>query len=246
MGTMALGRNSAWHILRFLGRHRDVLNSEILAETGGAAIDWLDFDFTDDPSTYFDGEICGMDFLFPGEEATLLNYDGLAEEWAAFWPQPRNPNARQGRHNWDAVGSLLQDRHREWLLVEAKAHTAELSEGCCGATSPSSIDTIRTSLERVGASIGASGAGAWADSPYYQYANRLAALWFLLTHGIPARLVYVFFLGDEVPGKDCPNDEDGWALSLAKQDQALGLDRATNWDALGSRVHKVFLPVRGK
>ena len=35
-------------------------------------------------------------------------------------------------------------------------------------------------------------------------ANRIAALYFLQKEKVPHRLLFVYFLGDSFPGKECP------------------------------------------
>ena len=79
-------------------------------------------------------------------------------------------------------------------------------------------------------------------SCYYQFCNRVAVLHFLNQHGAPARLLFLYFTGDEFPdgSVDCPTSEDGWRLALAKQAEHVGLP---DGHALSSRIHKLFLPV---
>lgn len=74
----------------------------------------------------------------------------------------------------------------------------------------------------------------WLSS-HYQYANRLAHLWWLRGLGIDAHLLLVGFLGDtEVRG---PRDRAEWLAAYRVADRALGLpDR----HALSPFVHHVF------
>ena len=43
MADIGYGYGSEWHLLRFLGYHRNALDSPILRATGGQEIEWLDF-----------------------------------------------------------------------------------------------------------------------------------------------------------------------------------------------------------
>lgn len=239
MAEMGLGYGSEWHLLRYLGRHRDELDAKLLAETGGDEIQWLDFKFTRDQTKYFDRELKGMEFILPDTGSRILSQSRLRDEWRRFWPQGGESQ------NWDAVGVVRRSSHYEWLLVEAKAHIGELPGKPTGACQASK-DTIKAAFSLVGESIGVRDTSGWADSCYYQYANRLATLWFLLTYGIPARLVYIYFLCDTHANCICPGDEAGWRPSIDAQRSELKLDKAANWQTIGSNVHEVFLDVQGR
>ena len=71
-------------------------------------------------------------------------------------------------------------------------------------------------------------------SPYYQYANRLAHLHFLLQHNIPARLVFIYFCGDNWGGKTlsngkppkCPKEAQQWDASLKDMHDRLRYERS--------------------
>ena len=80
------------------------------------------------------------------------------------------------------------------LLVEAKAHVAELAS-TCSSQSDDSRALIRQSLEAAKHALGATGGGDWMVD-YYQLANRLAHLWFLRSHGVNASLVLLSFTGN--------------------------------------------------
>jgi hypothetical protein len=86
-------------------------------------------------------------------------------------------------------------------------------------------------------------------SPYYQYANRLAHLSFLLQHNIPTRLVFIYFCGDDWGGRTlrngklpvCPKEEKEWEAPLKDLHEHLGL---AGLSKLEKRVHALFLPVK--
>ena len=115
----------------------------------------------------------------------------LAPALAAFWPA----NGPQ----WDAL-AVAGDAV---LLVEAKAHVAEMAS-TCGATSETSRNLIRQSLDATRQALGATGGGDWMQG-FYQLANRLAHLWFLRSHGVNAHLVLLSFTGETgMPGASTP------------------------------------------
>jgi hypothetical protein len=119
-----------------------------------------------------------------------LGLERLASRLAEFWPA-NGPC-------WDAL-AIVQVGHDPArsgaLLVEAKSHLSELrGEGCC-AESDDSRRMIEDALRRTKHWLGAEGDGDWTGK-LYQYANRLAHLYFLLQAGVPAWLVNVYFLGD--------------------------------------------------
>lgn len=106
MGTIGYGYGSEWHLLSYLGRHRDELNDCVKKETGAIAVEWLDFPRRE-TNRSADAEWKGLDFIDDVE---------VQKAWGSFWPQ------HSGIQNWDAVARLEVDGKREWLLVEAKAH----------------------------------------------------------------------------------------------------------------------------
>ena len=225
MAEIGHGYGSEWHLLRYLGRHRERLASEVQRVTSCDSVQWLDFP-SDPRSKWKDAEWKGLDFL-PQESAAR-------GKWAEFWPQTGRPP------NWDAVGQVSVNGRREWLLVEAKAHLGEI-ESSCQASPAGGLDTIRAAFETTKKALGVAPDRDWL-SGYYQFCNRVAVLHFLNSHDVLARLLFIYFTGDEFPGGsvDCPTCEDGWRLALAKQAEHVGLP---DGHALSSRIHKLFLPV---
>ena len=62
MGQMALGYGSEFHLLRWLGRHRNEFDKRVNSLLKTDKISWLDFDF-DSKKTIPDKEIIGLNFL---------------------------------------------------------------------------------------------------------------------------------------------------------------------------------------
>lgn len=216
------GYGSEFHLMRYLARYRNRLNRQIEEKTGDRVMEWLDFvpGRKEEYSTRVpcrsklpDHELVGLKFLKGAPE-----YAELAKEWAQFWPPSGN------EQNWDAVAKMDISGVEHWLLVEAKANTQEIKSNCT-AESESSIKTIDDALREMCEALGMKPKGDLKQK-YYQYANRLAALYFLRKHNIPARLLFIYFLGDKNPGKEksCPKRAEGWEEALREQYKSIGLD----------------------
>ena len=224
MGNIGYGYGSECHLLRFMGRHRHLLNQRVLEVVGGDSINWLDFCFHPTRS-WPDAEIKGLNFLPEDQPARAA--------WEQWWPQGR------GIHNWDAVGQIRFGEVEEWLLVEAKANLGELHSNC-GATSPTNRPKIEHALAETKQALGVSDDRDWPKG-YYQFCNRVAALYFLNRHDAPSRLLHIYFLGDTGdPRRTCPYDQEGWQEALRLQEEHVGLPEGHN---LEGRIHKLFLPI---
>jgi hypothetical protein len=231
MSRIGFGYGSEWHLLRYLGYHRRALNAAVLACTGATAIDWLDAPFATAPALLeLDAEWEGAAFLAAATE--------VHRRWEAFWPQ------RGSAQRWDAVARLEGSNGPEWLLVEAKAHLAEL-QAPCQARAVASIAQIDRAFDLTRAAVGATAVSSavWRG-PAYQYANRLAVLYFLrhlCDPPIPARLLFIYFCGDSRRGVPGPVDAVAWQPAITAMRQSLGIDEAA---PLMQHVHTLFLSVR--
>jgi hypothetical protein len=116
-------------------------------------VTWLSPREEDDWAEYRDG-----DFL------QLLGLERLGADLKGFWPS-RGPQ-------WDALGLTSMGRP---VLVEAKAHLGELTSNC--QASEASLAKIHAALQATKETVGAHLAADWLNK-YYQYANRLAHLYF--------------------------------------------------------------------
>ena len=234
---LQLGYGSAWHVLRCLGWRRDQFTNHVAQSIGLPSIDWLDFR-------------AGGGGEYPtgapirDSEWTRINFASkeVQSAYDTFWP------TRGTQQNWDLIGrGSLGPTENEIILVEAKSHTGEISfDGTTAAEDggrPLIRNAFRDTLLAMGrdSSEAESLAEEWLKG-CYQHANRLATLYFLLDHKIPARLVFLYFCGDSHPhGRfDCPADPAGWAQTIAKIQSNLGLSGKS---ALETRVHDVFVNV---
>jgi hypothetical protein len=225
LSKMGHGYGSEFQLLRWMGRHRRAFNDAVLAALGknSGEVEWEDFHFK--PGTEVaDGERKGLDFLPDGR---------LQTAWKEFWPQ------RAGIHNWDAVGWWCDGDHRELILVEAKANTSEL-ESSCQAKPEGGLAQIEEALKEAAGELSSVDYRDWL-SGYYQYANRLAASYFLHKHGVPAHLLLVYFAGDRSEsGLEFPQSPEEWREVLEAQEEHIGLRAGHQLEAW---VHKLFLAV---
>jgi hypothetical protein len=230
MSRIQIGYGSEWHLLRFLGRHRTHFTKRVLEITKSCQVEWLDFPFIKKPSG--DAELQGLDFLAANHPAR--------QTWAEWWPQTGNIQ------NWDAVARLhFQNDQNDgaWLLVEAKGHLEELKSPCNAKSSAvgGGREQIESALKEAKDAFQVKGDPDWCR-PYYQYANRLAVLHFLLKRKIPAHLLFVYFVGDRTPGKSCPPDANGWLSALNEMKHYLGLDEESPFK---NQIHELFISVDG-
>lgn len=227
MGKIGYGYGSEWHLLRWLGRHRAKLSSEIEKVVGSPVKEWLDFEF----NTKADSDILNQDSELKGLGFLAGKLPDVVQEWKTIWPHTGNV------HNWDAV-AYLESGHL--LLVEAKAHLREVasdSDSHGGEQRQAISDLIEKALRRWNIKVEPS---TWLGA-YYQYANRLILLDFLQSRGIGSKLLFLYFTGNQSRGMVNPENEKGWEAVLSAQEQELGL-----WGEFPHRahVHKLFLPVR--
>ncbi len=125
-----------------------------------------------------------------------------------FWPR--------GGPVWDG---LAKSGSGDIILVEAKSHISEMRSSCQACDQ--SLEQIQNSLKEAARFYGASSPSNWTKG-YYQYANRLAYLYFLRNlNEIPAWLVFVYFVNDiDMNG---PKSEDEWKLAIADIHNHLGV-----------------------
>ncbi len=168
------GYGSEFQLMRFLARHRKMLDSSIkkaLEKQGN--IEWLDFNFNGP----MDEELIGLEFLSGEEEERIAPFD-------SFWPKI-NTNGP----SWDAVGKI----NGEYILVEAKAHERELINNDETQAGEDSRKIIQNSLYELQDKYGIQRNDSWF-SKHYQFANRLAFNDYLNSNGVQSHLVYVLFL----------------------------------------------------
>ena len=233
MGKMGYGYGSEFHLLRWMGRHRERLNEMIKVQTGLKIDRWLDFEF-DAGSEIPDSELKGLQFIQDDEKRRLVEADYCGDEigWA---------KGSMARHmNWDAV-AVTKDG--ALVLCEAKAHVEEIQQDC--KAEGSNLKRIARALEFAKNYIDAEKSADWLHG-HYQQANRLYVQALLAKNGIRAWQLNIYFTGDGFPrGQyDCPKLPEGWRDAIEGQSEALGLD--ANNEFIKGHVREVFLPVSGE
>lgn len=178
---------SEYHLMRFLGHHRDLLDERIkkgLNESG--IIRWLDFEF-DDPLSSLSGdkELKGLSFL----EKLNLPKDEVQSVISDY--HDYKINTIDNWQCWDAVFTLNDTLY----LVEAKAHTSELSSGDDEHGGKSKEEILRFFREQLeyNPEYQLSISNIWLKK-YYQFANRLATAAFLNKKGIKTKVLYIYFI----------------------------------------------------
>ena len=143
---------------------------------------------------------------------------------------------------WDAHGVTNEN---QILITEAKSHTKEMQGQGSGAKDLKSVAKIARSLKETQQFLGCMWTVDWAKSPYFQYANRLAHLyWFHKLNGLDAYLVLLYFLNDtamEAKNTVIPKDEKEWKPAIVSQDKDMGIPES---HPLSDRIIHVFMDVK--
>lgn len=196
-------RGSLKWIQRAVNHAPHILDDTIMPKLGRASrIAWVSPLQSDEYAEYRDGAFLAR-----------LGLPQLSADLASFWPA-RGPQ-------WDA---LARSDAGDVLLVEAKAHVAELCSPGAQAGA-SSLEKIRAALVDTANSLGAKPLAEWHVA-FYQFANRLAHLHFLRSRGIPAWLIFVNFLGDDDMGG--PRTAEGWRSAYTIAAHVMGLPKRHN------------------
>lgn len=147
------------------------------------------------------------------EFLTALGLGKLCSELHGFWPK--------GGPSWDALGVINSPSDHGYILIEAKSHQGELASEC-GAKDPASVRQIHDSLAKAQrwVGFGAVDPVQWTK-PFYQYANRVAHLYFLRKNGIKAWLVNVYFLNDP-HWPLAPRSPSQWNETIIQVERSLG------------------------
>ena len=228
MGRMGYGYGSEFHLLRWMGRHREKFNDEVCKALGvqREEIEWLDFKF-ESKNFIPDRELKGLEFLKGDkrENEVLQAFEKGEHSW------PRTGQAM----NWDAVGRIGE----AYILCEAKAHVEEV-EKIHNIGESKSEPQRRRAFEFAQEHINASKAEDWMHN-YYQMANRLYVLALLDECHVKAFLLNIYFCGECRRGWKCPKTEDDWQKEVIEDEmKKLGV---ADSDFFRRRVKNVFLPV---
>jgi hypothetical protein len=161
-------------------------------------IEWLSPTRADEFAEYYD-----QAFL------DRLGLTRLATPLEEFWPA--------GGPRWDGLARTASGKV---VLVEAKAHIEEMVDFRSKA-SPDSLARIIHALEMAKAGSGAAADAPW-PSPFFQYANRLAHLHFLVElNQVDAYLLFVLFA--DAPDVPVPATAEQWEGAHRLAWRSLGL-----------------------
>jgi hypothetical protein len=197
---------SRLQLQEYVNVHTARLSQEISANTcsgSNATVRWVSPLASDNYREYRDAEFMNRLGLGSATDALRL-----------FWPR--------GGPCWDALG-LIDAFHSHSepmpLLVEAKSHLSELYGSGCKAEQPHSIEKIQSALSETKTYWNVNENADWMGS-LYQYANRLANLYFFLRLlNRPAWLINVYFTNDPIGATNIGQ----WKSEIAKVKGALGL-----------------------
>lgn len=180
MAEIGLGFGSEYQLLRYLGHHRNELYKTIRKNTRlkGELI-WLDFP-KDKNKLSLDGEYKGVEFL--RTEIEPFTFKELQDNWKKYWSTDGN------QPNWDGVIIHKNGDDKEWIIVEAKAHLKEIES----KTDSGSNQNIQNAFVKTQKRFEIC-SNNWFGK-YYQLANRLAFVNFLLDNKVNASLLYIYFL----------------------------------------------------
>ena len=159
----------------------------------------------------------------------LLAIDTPHRRLEQFWPK--------GGPVWDGLARTSGGR---CLLVEAKANIPEFNSSP-SASSEASLTTIKQALDETRSFLRVRSETDWSRC-FYQYANRLAHLYFLRElNEVAAALVFVYFTGDTtIPGR-VPVSRAGWEAAIELAIHHLGVHTSTPW--LRQNLVDVFVDV---
>lgn len=143
----------------------------------------------------------------------LLDVTRYGDRLKGWWlaeagSKPRTPN-------WDIASTCTIEGKPGLLLVEAKAHIAELkADDRCGARSAKNLHQISAAIREANDALNLIRPG-WGLSheTHYQLSNRFAWSWKLASLGIPVVLVYLGFLNADKM-KNPFKDEQAWEKAV--------------------------------
>ena len=220
MGYLALGGSQRWLQLA-VNRCPGVIDEAIAKAIGpehGGSIQWLSPLESDGFTEY-------QDDAFLERLSISLQYRRLEDFWPARGPV------------WDGLAKMSGGRY---LLIEAKANIPEFDTSPTGATGRS-LAKIRKALDETRAFLGVRSKTDWSEC-IYQYANRLAHLYFLRElNKLDAMLIFVYFVGDTTVSDKYPISHEGWQSAIDLATHHLGVRMHSPW--IRDNVADVFIDV---
>jgi hypothetical protein len=180
-------------------------------------------------------------FLTPAEREAVMRW----------WLAVRHAGAKTP--NWDIASTCTVEGRRGLLLVEAKAHGAELHKEDCGkllerqtsAGSRRNHDQIGTAIAKANCGLARATGLDWriARDSHYQLANRFAWSWKLASLGLGVVLVYLGFCrAEEMRDRGLPfADHQDWEATV--RSHAAPCVPSAVWNRRWTIDGQVFLPL---
>ena len=164
------------------------------------------------------------------EGGAILLSDAIRRQLREWWLAEGGGRSRTP--SWDIASTCTVSSRKGLLLVEAKAHSKELSKGNrCGA-GPANRERIESALEEANNGLLKVTGGSWRLSAEhnFQLANRFAWSWKLATLGVPVVLLYLGFLDAiEMVDRGSPfGSDDDWRDTL--REHCHGVIDAACWE----------------
>ncbi len=215
MSKIGYGYGSEWHLLRYLGYHRNYLSDEIKKIIDCDNIQWFDFKFNTEGEQLHEEEEYKSINIF-----TKSIYDNVKDDWCGFWPCTGN------EQRWDAAGYLKNKENEIYLVVEAKGHSGEIVSPC-KAKDKDSIDKISKAIDETIKNLEVvltpNERDLWTKR-YYQFANRLAFLYFCNNIlNLKVILINLYFIGDYNYPFICPKTKREWDIFMNSAKTEIGL-----------------------
>ena len=171
----------------------------------------------------------------------------LCSELEDWWLAPAS--SKSLTPNIDIASTCAIEGREGLLLIEAKAHEAELLNEAKGRILDPSTPDRNASHEKIGAAIAQAGAGLTTATGLafkisrdrgYQMSNRFAWSWKLAASGIPVVLVYLGFVdAQEMPSP--LHDHAHWEKLV--RSHCDGLAPAEAWERQWSVNGTLFVPL---
>ena len=178
----------------------NALVSELFGWDACDEIQWLSPIASDDYAEYYDKEFLDR-----------LGVVNLTVPLSTFWPS--------GGPRWDGLAKTNSGKK---LLVEAKAYIEEGVDYGSKAKSDQALSQIRQSLAMTKEGFKAAKKAPLWETPFYQYTNRLAHLYFLRRlNRIDAYLLFLYFA--DAPDVPLACTKQQWEGAERPVKRALGL-----------------------
>ncbi len=187
-----------------------------------------------------EAELDKADFLPPVDQQSLTHW----------WLAERRPNSQTP--NWDIASTCTIDGRQGLVLVEAKAHGTEFTDGgkpLRNGDSPANHERIGQAIDDANEGLVEATGLDWGLSRdhSYQLSNRFAWAWKVCTLGYPVALVYLGFIGATEMKSDYFRDEDEWiTLVLSKTavpSEAWAGNLIVNGASLLPRIRSLWQPL---